>query len=225
MARSVKYRENTLAFVYGIFAALSLGTGVAIFYSRQFDFSALSVVHWVGMGVCVLLAGYFLFRAFQQTFLSGLGGFLLSILGVLAVAAVLFLPAMLGMGGEKAADADTVEAAEPEQTPTAEMASEEVEAEVTEESGPTGCILWSDVDNTYVDQEICAYGELVKVYSSEGASFMLFSDENGAFFLLAYNWGDASLKGRCVQTTGVVGRLGAAPVIVVNAREDLQYCD
>ena len=227
MARSVKYRENTLAFVYGIFAALSIGAAGAIFYSREFDFSALSIVHMMGMGLCVLLMGFFMFRAFKQAFWSGLGGFMMVIIGVLAVAAVLFLPDMLGLRERKMADVETeaevqVEAA---QTSTTEIAEGETLVEETEETGPTGCILWSDVDNSYVDQEICVYGELAKAYSSEGASFMLFSDESGAFFLLAYNWGDSSLKGRCVQTTGVVGRLGAAPVIVVGAQEDIQFCD
>ena len=223
MARSVKYRENTLAFVYGIFAALSMGASGAIFYSRAFDFSALSILHMIGMGVCVLLMAFFLFRAFQQAFFPGLGGFLMVVIGVLALAGVLFLPDMLGVGDVKLADAEVeVEAS---QTPATEQAEDEAMIEVTEEAGPAGCILWSEVNNSFVDQEICVYGELVKAYSSEGAAFMLFSDESGAFFLLAYNWGDPSLKGRCVQTTGVVGRLGASPVIVVNKREDIQFCD
>lgn len=225
MARSVKYRENTLAFVYGIFAALSIGASAAIFYSRAFDFSALSVVHIVGMGLCVLMMGFFMFRAFKQSFWSGLGGFMMVIIGVVAVAAVLFLPDMLGLGKGKIAKVETEADAEAAQMPTAETAEDEKLVEKTEETEPTGCILWSDVDNSYVDQEICVYGELAKVYSSEGASFMLFSDESGSFFLLAYNWGDSSLKGRCVQTTGVVGRLGSAPVIVVGTQEDMQFCD
>jgi hypothetical protein len=223
MARSVKYRENTLAFVYGIFAALSLGAAGAIFYTRAFDFSALSIVHMIGMGACVLLMGFFIFRAFQQAFFSGLGGFMMVVIGVLAVAGVLFLPDMLGVGGEKlATDAAETEAA---QTPTVEIGEDETLVEEIEEAGPAGCLLWSDVNNSFADQEICVYGELSKAYSSEGASFMLFSDELGAFFLLAYNWGDPSLKGRCVQTSGVVGRLGASPVIVVNKQEDIQFCD
>ncbi|MDX9863436.1 MAG: hypothetical protein RBT34_01390 [Anaerolineaceae bacterium] len=221
MARSVKYRENTLAFVYGVFAALSIGAAGAIFYSRAFDFSALSILHWIGMGACVLLTGFFLFRAFQQAFFPGLGGFLMVFVGVLAVAGVLFLPDMLGAGEGKLADAE----AEVLQPPIVETPENEAIAETTEATGPTGCILWSEVNNSYADQEICVYGELAKAYSSEGASFMLFSDESGALFLLAYNWGDASLKGRCVQTTGVVGRLGASPVIVVEKREDIQFCD
>lgn len=225
MARSVKYRENTLAFVYGIFAALSVGAAGGIFYSREFDFSALSILHMIGMGACVLLMGFFMFRAFQQAFWSGLGGFMMILVGVLVVAGVLFLPDMLGLGDGKMADVKTEADAEAARTPTAEMAESDALAEETEEAGPTGCILWSDVDNSYVDQEICVYGELAKAYSSEGASFMLFSDESGAFFLLAYNWGDSSLKGRCVQTTGVVKRLGASPVIVVTKQEDLQTCD
>lgn len=223
MARSVKYRENTLAFIYGIFAALSLGAVGAIFYSRAFDFSALSIVHMVGMGLCVLLMFFFLFRAFQQAFLPGLGGFLMVLVGVLAVAGVLFLPDMLEVEEGKMA----VVEAEPEiyQTPTVEIVEDAVLAEEMTDTGSTGCLLWSEVNNSYADQEICVYGELAKAYSSEGASFMLFSDESGSFFLLAYNWGDASLKGRCVQTTGVVGRLGASPVIVVEKREDIQFCD
>ncbi len=145
------------------------------------------------------------------------------VIGVLAVAGVLFLPDMLGVGNGDLA----VEEVEPEaaQTPTAEMVEDAVLVEEPDEAGPSGCILWSDVNNSYADQEICVYGELAKAYSSEGASFMLFSDESGALFLLAYNWGDASLKGRCVQTTGVVGRLGASPVIVVEKQEDIQFCD
>ncbi|MCD4674221.1 MAG: hypothetical protein K8R77_16275 [Anaerolineaceae bacterium] len=223
MARSVKYRENTLAFVYGIFAALSIGAAGGIFYSREFDFSALSILHMIGMGACVLLMGFFMFRAFQQAFWSGLGGFMMILVGVLVVAGVLFLPDMLvgARGGT-----DIVVDAEAARTPTVEMVeSGDVLAEVTEEAGPTGCMLWSDVDNSYVDQEICVYGELALAYSSEGAFFMLFSDEPGEIFFLAYNWGDASLKGRCVQTTGVVKRLGASPVIVVTKQEDLQFCD
>jgi hypothetical protein len=225
MARSVKYRENTLAFVYGIFAAFSIGAAGAIFYSRAFDFSALSILHMIGMGACVLMMFFFIFRAFQQAFWPGLGGFVIVLVGVLVVAGVIFLPDMLGMGEGKMADVETEADAEAVQTPTTEMSESDAQMEETEEVSPTGCLLWSDVDSSYVDQEICVYGELAKVYSSDGASFMLFSDESGAFFLLAYNWGDASLKGRCVQTTGVVGRLGAAPVIVVGAREDLQFCD
>ncbi len=226
MARSVKYRENTLGGrLYTVFfAALSLGAVGAIFYSRAFDFSALSIVHMVGMGVCVLLMFFFLFRAFQQAFLPGLGGFLMILVGVLAVAGVLFLPDMLEVEEGKMAVVEV----EPEmhQTPTVEIVEDAVlaEEEMTE-AGSTGCLLWSEVNNSYADQEICVYGELAKAYSSEGASFMLFSNESGSFFLLAYNWGDASLKGRCVQTTGVVGRLGASPVIVVEKREDIQFCD
>lgn len=225
MARSVKYRENTLAFVYGIFAALSIGAAGAIFYSRAFDFSALSIVYMIGMGVCVLLMIFFLFRAFQQAFFPGLGGFLMVLIGVLAVAGVLFLPDMLGVGDGKMADVEVAAEAEASQTPATEQTEDEAMPEVTENTGPAGCILWSEVNNSYADQEICVYGELVKVYSSEGASFMLFSDESGSFFLLAYNWGNAGLKGRCVQTTGVVGRLGASPVIVVEKQEDIQFCD
>lgn len=220
MARSVKYRENTIAFVLGIFAGLAAGTGAAILYMVNFVPANLSILQMVGVGLCILLMILFFFQAFKQAFWSGLGGFVMVLVGVLALAGVLFLPEMLA---KTVVDLEV----DPQLTETPTVMITEVEeiAPETEEVQPAGCLVWSDVNNDLVDQEICVYGELVKVYSSEGASFMLFTDETGGFFLLAYNWGDASLKGRCVQTTGVVKRLGTSPVIVVGQKEDLEFCD
>jgi hypothetical protein len=221
MPRSVKYRENTLAFVYGIFAALSAGTAAAVLFTARFQVMDLSILQMVGVGLCALLVIFFLFRAFQQAFWAGLGGFTVVAIGILALAGVLFLPEMLN--GSRP---ESVAAGEPALTPTtgAETLAA-TEAEPVESPAPASCMSWSDVSPDMVDQEICVYGDVVRAYSSEGVFFMLFTNEPGHFFLLAYNWGDAGLAGSCVQTRGVVKRLGLSPVMVVTQKADIGPCD
>lgn len=218
MARSMKYRENTLAFVYGLFAALAAGTAAAIFYDAHFQGAKLSLVQMAGLGVCVLLMGFFLFRAFQQAFFSGISGFLVVVVGILAVAGVLFLPGMLGRGpGDSAAMVG-----QPVAAGTATLA---YGSPTASETVPTdACRLWSDVGVEMVGQEMCVYGDVAQAYSKEGVAFMVFTNEPGHFFLLAYNWGDASLAGQCVRTTGVVQRLGISPVMVVAQQADIEKC-
>ena len=223
MASSVKYRENTLAFLYGIFAALAAGTAWTIFSMAGFEAAALNLVQMAGLVLVALLMVFFFFRAFQQSFWAGVGGFLMIPIGVVALASVLFLPGMLQAEATVEEDPALEVFLTPSLAPTDEIAAiAEVDEEAAEEEQ---CLLWSDVDNGIVGQEICVYGNLARANSREGVFYMLFINEPGRFFLMAYNWGDSSLAGSCVKTRGVVQRLGASPVIVVAKQADLEACD
>jgi hypothetical protein len=223
MSSSVKYRENTLAFLYGIFAALAAGTAWTIFSMAGFEAAALNLLQMAGLVLVALLMVFFFFRAFQQSFWGGVGGFLMIPIGVVALASVLFLPGMLKGEAVVEEDAALEVFLTPSLAPTDEIAEAAQEEEGT--AAQEECLLWSSVDSSMVGEDICVYGNLARANSREGVFYMLFVNEPGRFFLMAYNWGDSSLAGSCVKTRGVVQRLGASPVIVVAKQADLEACD
>lgn len=94
-------------------------------------------------------------------------------------------------------------------------------------SSESACTKWSDVTKNDIGKEICVYGIVVNAYYSENYKgyFILFSSDPSALYIVKY--GDKlfdDLTGKCVQYTGILGKVWDTPVMSMGIDDPLHQC-
>jgi hypothetical protein len=86
------------------------------------------------------------------------------------------------------------------------------------------CFLWNEINKSMIGQEVCVFGTVVLVDSSDDVATRIeFSNERNAFFLLSSQYTFTDLhRGDCVQARDVV--LAYEEVLYMNIGDSLFSC-
>ena len=131
------------------------------------------------------------------------------------IAAIILVLAMITNGAPRtsAFPANTPTRASGQWTPTVPRAKSPTPRAQSSFNMPTAkptCLRWDRVTDANIGPSRCAYGEVVKFYSTEQyAQIVRFSDEAGTFLLRGRDYYFEGLKrGDCVAATGDIARDG-----------------
>jgi hypothetical protein len=86
------------------------------------------------------------------------------------------------------------------------------------------CIEALSVTIDDVGKVLCVFGTIIRNYTQGDAWYIVFSDERGKFYMVAYAPRDDANVGTCVQIKKRIQRLGPSPVIVLDTNDKLSPC-
>jgi len=86
------------------------------------------------------------------------------------------------------------------------------------------CVEALSVTIDDVGKIMCVFGTIIRNYALGDAWYIVFTDERGKFYMVAYAPRDDANVGTCVQIKKRIQRLGPSPVIVLDTSDKLSPC-